>query len=112
MRSLRYLNSILTVLAVLLALQLWTAWTLGPSGETPAGAAPQNLITAPTGTGGATTGAHSPGLIDQGAQLQQQIDLLKQISKQTEDLVDLFKTGKAQMQVKKAAAEGEEKPKG
>jgi len=31
MRSLRYLNTVLTLIAILLTLNLWTVWTAGPA---------------------------------------------------------------------------------
>ncbi len=69
MRSLRYLNTILTVIAVLLATHLWTAWSDGAS--------PAAAVASPRTT--PTPG----GIPNAGAQRQQQIDLLKLLNQQT-----------------------------
>jgi len=83
MRSLRYLNSILTVLAVLLALQLWTAWTSGPI----------DLATP------ATAQVRGSGIPDAGAQRKDMIDLLKRIAVQNDELASLFKSGQARVKL-------------
>ncbi len=85
MRSIRYLNVILTVLAVLLAGQLWTAWVATPG--TPVLAA------------SAQAAPPSGGIPDSGAQLQQIIDLLKRQTQQTEDLMTLLRSGQVRVQV-------------
>ncbi len=85
MRSIRYLNVILTALAVLLAAQLWTAWTAGAGTPVLASSA---------------QAAQPPGGIpDSGAQLQQIIDLLKRQTQQTEDLMTLLRSGQVRVQV-------------
>jgi hypothetical protein len=73
MSNLRYLNTILTVLAVLLAAQLWTTWTGGASMSSEARAA---------------------GIPDQGAQNQQMIDLLKLLNGKTEEIKGILASGK------------------
>jgi len=85
MRSLRYLNTILTVIAVLLATNLWTAWS---DGSRPA-AAVASPRTVPT----------PGGIPNAGAQRQQQIDLLKLLNQQTDDLVNLLRSGQARVRV-------------
>lgn len=79
MRSLRYLNFMLTVLAVLLALHLWTAWAASPT-----------LIDS----------ARAQGIPDAGAQRQQIIDELKLLNKKAEETKDLLTSGKVVVQVK------------
>lgn len=86
MRSLRYLNTILTVLAILLSLNLWMQWT-----QTPAAALP------------ITSQAQAAGLPDSGAQLQQQIELLKQLNRTSEELTGLFKNGQARVRTESPA---------
>jgi hypothetical protein len=90
MRSLRYLNTILTVLAVLLALQLWTAW-MGNGGL----AAPARAVASPTG-----------GIPDAGAQRKEMIDLLKALNEQSSDLVKVLKSGDVRVKLENAPAEG------
>ena len=80
MRSLRYLNGILTVLAVLLGLQLWTSWTTSPSVDM-------------------ATPAYAQGIPDAGAQRAQIIDQLKLLNSNTAELKGLLLSGKAQVKV-------------
>lgn len=67
MRSLRYLNSILTVIAVLLTLNLYVAWN-----TTPAGVAVSFAEEAHAQEAG--------GISNAGAQRKEMIDLLKQLN--------------------------------
>jgi peptidoglycan hydrolase CwlO-like protein len=86
MRSLKYLNSILTVLAVLLTLQLYTAW-MSPQAPSMA------------------TEAHAQdGIPNAGAQRKEMIDQLKRLSQQVEELNSQFKTGRARVMVEAAPA--------
>lgn len=64
MRQLRYLNAVLTVIAVLLTLNLWVAWHATPGGQ-------QMTL---------TQEASAQGLADAGAQRREMVDLLKQIN--------------------------------
>jgi hypothetical protein len=70
MRSLRYLNGVLTVLAVLLTLNLWTQWQAAPG----TAALPQ------------VERAHAQGLANPDEQRMQIIDLLKQANVQLESI--------------------------
>ena len=80
MKSLRYLNSVLTVIAVLLSLNLWTMWTMSPSAPSMA------------------TQAHAQeGLANAGAQRAQMIDLLRQQVKATDEMTSLLKSGKVKV---------------
>jgi hypothetical protein len=85
MRSLRYLNAVLTVLAVLLALNLWTTWTGGPAWDRSAMAAR-----------GEEGGAGIPNSAQQRAEM---IDLLKRLVQENNDLSNMFRTGRARVQV-------------
>jgi hypothetical protein len=85
MRSLRYLNTILTVITVLLAMHLWTWWSDGPL-PAAAVAAPRSVPT-------------PGGIPNAGAQRQQQIDLLKLLNQRTDDLVNLLRSGQARVRV-------------
>ena len=86
MKSLRYLNTMLTVLAVLLAVQIWTTWTGGPS-EVLSWTAP----------------AQAGGIPDAGSQRKQMVDELRQISGKLDTLTDLFRSGKARVRLEGAA---------
>jgi hypothetical protein len=78
MPSLKYLNTILTVLAVLLGLSLWTAWTQSPDFVAP---------------------AHAQGIPDEGAQRKQMIDELKLLNKKVDGLQALLVSGAVRVQV-------------
>lgn len=82
-KSIRYLNSMLTLIAALLALELWTQWTTSPI----------ELST------------EVQAAINPAVQRQQTNDLLAQISTQNKLLVSLFQSGKA-----KVTVEGFQKP--
>ena len=53
MRSLRYLNTILTLIAVLLTLNLWTAWTASPGAPSIDGTRTASAAERPGGVGSA-----------------------------------------------------------
>lgn len=78
MRSLRYLNTVLTVIAVLLALHLWTLWIGGPS---------------------AVATAAAPGLGNAATQRRQMVDQLKRLTVKIEELTSLFRSGQARVKV-------------
>ena len=78
MNGIRYTNVILTVLAILLSVQLYTTWTQTPALE------PQ---------------AHAVGIPDEGAQRAAIIDQLKLLNKKTEDLTTLLQSGKVRVSV-------------
>ncbi|MBI1367444.1 MAG: hypothetical protein GC162_02195 [Planctomycetes bacterium] len=78
MKSLAYLNGVLTVLAVLLALQLWTSWTSSPDIASP---------------------AYAQGIPDEGAQRNQIIDQLKLLNQKTEEMKGLLLSGKISVKV-------------
>ncbi|MEX2672411.1 MAG: hypothetical protein WD294_09910 [Phycisphaeraceae bacterium] len=80
MNALRYLNTILTVLALLLSLNLWTAWSTSPS-FTP------------------SANAQGVGIPDAGAQRKQMVDLLKTIVVQTDETNKLLESGELHVRV-------------
>jgi hypothetical protein len=84
MRSLTYLNSVLTVLAVLLTLQLGVALQGGQ-------ATPITLERSAL--------AEPAGIPNAGDQRKQMIDLLKQVSSQLSDLNKLMKSGEVRVRV-------------
>ncbi len=88
MRSIKYLNTILTVLTVLLALQLWTTWTMPAAGWDHA----QHALA-------------QDGLANAGAQRKQLIDQTKALTDKVDQLANLFKTGKARVQVEGLSTE-------
>ena len=81
MQSVRYLNTILTFIALLLTLNLWTLWMGAP-----------DL--------GLNTQVHAAsGLPDPGHQRKQLVDLTKRVVQQNEKLLRLFETGKARVRL-------------
>ena len=73
MNATRYLNTILTVLAVLLSLNLFTAWSSGDGMATP---------------------VMAQGIPDEGAQRVQIINELKKLNQQTGEIKSLLSSGK------------------
>jgi hypothetical protein len=98
MRSLRYLNLMLTVIAVLLTLQLWTAWATGPA-----------LLSS---TAEAATGKHTrsykaakrSGIVNAGEQRADTNKRLDQLLKKTDTLIGLFRSGKARVRIEGASS--------
>ena len=85
MKNLRYLNVILTVIALLLTLNLWTQWTGSSS---------------PVASGFATTAqAQGEGLPNAGAQRVEMIALLRKQIAATESLTALLKSGTVKVKV-------------
>ncbi len=89
MRSLRYLNTVLILIAILLTLHLWTLWN-GPIGMamspvTTAQAAPRAL-----------------GIPNAAEQRHEMVDLLKRLNSKTDELIGLFRWGKATVLVKES----------
>jgi hypothetical protein len=83
MKSLRYLNTILTVIAVLLTLNVWTLWSVTPGGEA--------LSVA--------TEARAQGTANAAAQRKQMIDAIKQVKAETRELSAMFKNGSARVRL-------------
>ncbi len=83
MSSLRYLNIVLTALTILLALQLWTTWSV--SSVDPI-----------------ATPAFAQGIPDAGAQRLQMVDELKLVNRKVEELKDLLASGKVRVTVENA----------
>ena len=90
MPGLRYLNAILTVLTLLLALQLWVTVT--------------QKVTPPAAPAQAASPA-AGGIPDMGAQNMQIIDLLKQLVQKTEDQSELWRSGRVHVIVDKGPAD-------
>ena len=87
MRSLRYLNAILTVVAILLALHLWTLWAGEPVGLNGLMAAPAHAKDLPVGLNSASI------------ERKQIAELLKQLNHRTDELITLFRSGRARINV-------------
>ncbi len=81
MQSVKYLNAVLTVIAVLLTLHLW-AWQASP------GSAPQAFDIA--------TPAYA-GIPNAGEQRQQMVDEIKKLSSKVDALINLFRSGQARV---------------
>lgn len=89
MRPLRYLNTVLTLITILLTLHLWTLWN-GPIGmailpATPAQGAPRVL-----------------GIPNASEQRYEVVSLLKRLNSKTDELIGLFRWGKATVLVKES----------
>ncbi|MEX0777597.1 MAG: hypothetical protein WD042_17975 [Phycisphaeraceae bacterium] len=85
MRMLKYLNTVLTLIALLLTLNLWTLWTAAP------------LAT--------VSDAQAAGLPDAGAQRQELIDQLKSLNKKVDETNGLFKSGQARVKLENAGGD-------
>lgn len=85
MRSLRYLNSVLTALAVLLSLNLYLAWS-----DSPVSVASE---------------ARAQGISNAGAQREEQIALLKQINVNLREMSAALKDGSVRVRVEGAGDE-------
>lgn len=83
MHSLRYLNTVLTILALLLTLNLWTAWTDSAGGHALS-------LTRP---------AEAQGIVNAGAQRKEMIDLLKKLNVSLSELDKKLTSGKLKVQV-------------
>jgi hypothetical protein len=84
MRSLRYCNVVLTVIAVLLTLNLWTAWTTTPGGS----------LMSIAGD------AHAQnGIPNAGAQRKAMIDELKKITTEINGLESTLKSSTLKVKV-------------
>jgi hypothetical protein len=100
MKALRYTNAVLTVLAVLLSIQLWTTWHgrgLAAIEAAPTQAAPPDPSI--------RTGAPG-GLPDAGAQRRDIIDLLKRQVQQSDELTKLLRSGQVRVRVENPPKEG------
>lgn len=83
MRSLRYCNVVLTVIAVLLTLNLWTAWTTTPGGS---------LMSV-------ADDAHAQGIPNAGAQRKAIVDELKKVNTELKSLGSTLKSGTVRVKV-------------
>ena len=88
MSSIKYLNTILTVLAFLLAVQLWTSWNSGPAWS---------------------EAAHAQGIPDGGAQRQMIVDQLKLLNKRTDEIKSVLTSGKMRVMIAEAPEVEEKK---
>ncbi|MCC7146604.1 MAG: hypothetical protein IT443_09175 [Phycisphaeraceae bacterium] len=87
MRSLRYLNAVLTLIALLLTVHLWTLWTLSPV----------DLSLAQT--------ARAEGIPDSGAQRNEMIAELKSLNQRMDSLIGLLRSGEVRVRLEESSAE-------
>lgn len=87
MPSLRYLNTVLTLIVILLTLNLWTMWSGGPAGR----------MLAPEATAHAAT--QPMGIPNASLQRQRMVDLLKLLNRNTEELTGFLRSGKAKVKL-------------
>lgn len=83
MGSPRYLNVVLTVIAVLMALELWTQWVGDGAGSTST----------------MTPMVHAAGIPNAGQQRQQIVDELRRLSQEVEAMHNLFRSGQARVKL-------------
>lgn len=81
MRAVKYLNVVVTVVAVLMTVQVWTSLS----------AAPASLDFASV--------ARAEGIPDAGAQRQETIDQLKLVNQKLEELTALLRSGEVRVKV-------------
>lgn len=98
MRSLRYLNLVLTVIAVLLTLQLWTMWASGPTLLT------DTAVAAPSRPPSASVvrsrqAAKASGIPNAGAQRAETARQLQQLNQKADALINLFRSGQARVRI-------------
>lgn len=81
MRSLRYLNTMLTLIAILLSLTLWTQWTSSPLPD-------------PT-----VSEARADGILEAGLQRQQMVQSMDLLNTKMDQLIGLLKSGQARVRI-------------
>lgn len=86
MRSLRYLNTVLTLIAILLTLNLYVGWTTTPGGELLSIASEAHA-------------QESGGIANAGAQRKEMIDLLKQMNASVNEMQKTLTNGSARVRV-------------
>ncbi|MCC5828707.1 MAG: hypothetical protein JJU36_04605 [Phycisphaeraceae bacterium] len=102
MPSLRYLNTILTILAVLLTINLWTLWT-HPGGLSGSLEANRALDLA--------TPAYAQPGVQPAEQRAKQIQIMEKISTQIEQQNELLRTGAARIRIENVEEiRGQDKP--
>ncbi len=89
MPSLRYLNSVLTLLAVLLSLNLWTTWTMTPASEVVS----------------TSQEAHAQGIPNAGAQRKAILDEVTAVKQAVTDLKTTLTNGSVRVKVDSMPAE-------
>lgn len=87
MRSLRYLNTILTLIAVLLTLNLWTAWTASPSPAVDFATEARAADDRPSGVGGSA------------ARQKAMVDELKSMNKKLDSIETTLTSGKMRVKI-------------
>jgi hypothetical protein len=80
MPKLRYLNTVLTVIAILLSLNLWTLWTSSTAVDI-------------------ATPVHAQGLSNAGAQRAAMVSAMKENTKKMDQLIALMKSGQVRVRV-------------
>lgn len=86
MRSLKYLNVVLTVVAVLMTVQVWTSLGAAPAVDF-------------------ASVARAEGIPDAGAQRQAIVDQLKLVNQKLEEMAGLLRSGEVRVKVEGKASE-------
>lgn len=83
MKSLRYLNTILTVIAVLLTVNVWTLWNVTPGGNAMSVA----------------TEAQAAGIANAGQQRKEIVDAIKSLNANTTELKAMLANGSVRVKI-------------
>jgi len=83
MKSLRYLNTVLTLIAVLLTVNIWTMWNMTPGG--------QALSVA--------TEAQAVGIANAGQQRKEIVDALKRVNADTSEMKSMLANGSVRVKI-------------
>lgn len=89
MKSLRYLNTVLTLIAVLLTVNIWTMWNMTPGGEA--------LSVA--------TEAQAAGIPNAGQQRKEIVDAVKRVNADTTAIKNLLSNGTLRVRVEGNASQ-------
>ncbi len=89
MKSLRYLNTVLTVIAVLLTVNVWTLWTVTPGG---------NALSV-------ATEAQAAGLVNAGQQRKEMIEVLRKINADTGEVKSMLSSGSARVRLEAGSSQ-------
>jgi len=97
MRSLGYLNTVLTIIAVLLTLNLWTLWTSEPAG---AGSSPvAGVFESQALAQNRKRSEQPPAPPNAGSQRKEMIRQMFQLNSSVDQLIAMFKDGTAKVRV-------------
>ena len=89
MKSLRYLNTVLTLIAVLLTVNIWTLWNTAPGANAVSFASPAQAV----------------GLTNAAQQRKEMISVLKKINSDSAELKSLLANGSARVRLEAGSSQ-------